>query len=63
MALLGLPRSKVFNNLERYGNTAAGSVPIAMDEARSAGHLNRGDKVLLSGFGAGLTWGTGILCV
>jgi 3-oxoacyl-[acyl-carrier-protein] synthase-3 len=61
--VLGLPRSKVFNNLDRYGNTSAGSVPIAMDEARTAGHLNRGDKVLLSGFGAGLTWGTGILCV
>jgi len=58
--VLGFPRDKVFNNLERYGNTSAGSVPIAMDEARSAGHLNRKDKVLLSGFGAGLTWGTAI---
>jgi 3-oxoacyl-[acyl-carrier-protein] synthase-3 len=61
--VLGFPRDKVFNNLERYGNTSGGSVPIAMDEARSAGHLNRKDKVLLSGFGAGLTWGTAILGV
>ncbi len=61
--VLGFPRDKVFNNLERYGNTSGGSVPIAIDEARSAGHLNRKDKVLLSGFGAGLTWGTAILGV
>jgi 3-oxoacyl-[acyl-carrier-protein] synthase-3 len=59
--VLGFPRDKVFNNLERYGNTSAGSIPIAMDEARSAGHLNRGDKILMSGFGAGLTWGTAVL--
>jgi len=61
--VLGFSREKVFNNLDRYGNTSGGSVPIAMDEARSAGHLNRKDKVLLSGFGAGLTWGTAILAV
>jgi 3-oxoacyl-[acyl-carrier-protein] synthase-3 len=61
--VLGFPRDKVFNNLDRYGNTSAGSVPIAMDEARSSGYLNRNDKVLLSGFGAGLTWGTAILSV
>jgi 3-oxoacyl-[acyl-carrier-protein] synthase-3 len=61
--VLGLPRDKVFNNLDRYGNTSGGSIPIAMDEARSAGHLNRNDKILLSGFGAGLTWGTAILRV
>ena len=61
--VMGFPRDKVFNNLERYGNTSGGSVPIGMDEARSAGHLNRKDKVLLSGYGAGLTWGTAILSV
>ena len=59
--VLGFSREKVFNNLDRYGNTSAGSIPIGMDEARSAGHLNRGDKVLISGFGAGLTWGTAVL--
>jgi 3-oxoacyl-[acyl-carrier-protein] synthase-3 len=59
--VLGFSRDKVFNNLDRYGNTSAGSIPIAMDEARSAGHLNRADKVLISGFGAGLTWGTAVL--
>jgi 3-oxoacyl-[acyl-carrier-protein] synthase-3 len=61
--VLGFPRDKVFNNLERYGNTSGGSIPIGMDEARSAGYLNRKDKILLSGFGAGLTWGTAILVV
>jgi len=61
--VLGIPRDMVFNNLDRYGNTSAGSIPIAMDEARSAGYLNRNDKVLLSGFGAGLTWGTAVLSV
>ena len=59
--VLGFPRARVFNNLDRYGNTSAGSIPIAMDEARSAGHLNRGDKILLTGFGAGLTWGSVVL--
>jgi 3-oxoacyl-[acyl-carrier-protein] synthase-3 len=59
--VLGFPREKVFNNLDRYGNTSGGSIPIAMDEARSAGHLNRGDKILMSGFGAGLTWGTAVV--
>ena len=61
--VLGFAREKVFNNLERYGNTSAGSIPIALDEARSAGYLNRGDKILISGFGAGLTWGTAVLGV
>ncbi len=61
--VLGFAREKVFNNLERYGNTSAGSIPIALDEARSAGYFNRGDKILISGFGAGLTWGTAILGV
>jgi 3-oxoacyl-[acyl-carrier-protein] synthase-3 len=61
--VLGISRDMVFNNLDRYGNTSAGSIPIAMDEARSAGYLNRNDKVLLSGFGAGLTWGTAVLSV
>lgn len=59
--VLGFPRDRVFNNLDRYGNTSAGSIPIGMDEARMAGHMNRGDKVLLTGFGAGLTWGTAVL--
>jgi 3-oxoacyl-[acyl-carrier-protein] synthase-3 len=59
--VLKIPRSKVFNNLDRYGNTSAGSVPLALDEAISEGRLQPGQLVLLSGFGAGLAWGTAIM--
>ena len=57
---LGIPQEKLFVNLERYGNTSAGSIPIALDEAFRAGKIKRGDAILLCGFGAGLTWGTGV---
>jgi 3-oxoacyl-[acyl-carrier-protein] synthase-3 len=57
---LGIPRDKVYNNLDRYGNTSGGSIPIVLDEAFNAGRINRGDTILLSGFGAGLAWGTGL---
>jgi 3-oxoacyl-[acyl-carrier-protein] synthase-3 len=59
--VLKVPRSKVFNNLDRYGNTSAGSVPLALDEAVSEGRVQPGNLVLLSGFGAGLAWGTALL--
>ncbi|MCS6863891.1 MAG: beta-ketoacyl-ACP synthase III [Gemmataceae bacterium] len=58
---LNIPRSKVYNNLERYGNTSAGSIPIALDEAAAEGRFREGDLLVLSGFGAGLTWGTALL--
>ncbi|HIQ21970.1 MAG TPA: ketoacyl-ACP synthase III [Planctomycetes bacterium] len=58
---LGIDPAKVFNNLERYGNTSAASVPLALDEAYRQGRVRRGDCVLLSGFGAGLAWGTVLL--
>lgn len=61
MQQLGIPDDKVFNNLQKYGNTSGGSIPIALDEAFQAGRINRGDTILVSGFGAGLTWGTGLL--
>lgn len=57
---LGIPQEKVFNNLCKYGNTSAASVPLALDEAARAGRINKGDVVLMCGFGAGLTWGTGL---
>lgn len=57
---LGIPREKVFNNIQRYGNTSGGSVPLALDEAFRAGRIKPGDTLLLSGFGAGLTWGTAL---
>jgi 3-oxoacyl-[acyl-carrier-protein] synthase-3 len=59
--VLHIPRSRVYNNLDRYGNTSAGSVPLALDEAVAEGRIQRGNKVILSGFGAGLTWGTALV--
>lgn len=57
---LGISSDRFFNNLQRYGNTSAGSIPLVLDEAMQAGRLRRGDSVLMCGFGAGLTWGTGV---
>ncbi len=54
---LGLPMEKMFVNLDRYGNTSAASVPIALAEAVDSGRINVGDKVVLVAFGAGLTSG------
>lgn len=54
---LGLPPEKVFQNIERYGNTTAASVPIALTEARDAGLVKPGDLVVLAAFGAGFAWG------
>jgi 3-oxoacyl-[acyl-carrier-protein] synthase-3 len=54
---LGLPMDKFFINLERYGNTSAASIPIALTEAVSQGRVRPGDKLVLVAFGAGLTWG------
>jgi 3-oxoacyl-[acyl-carrier-protein] synthase-3 len=59
--VLRIPRTKVYNNLERYGNTSAGSIPLALDEAIADGRLKPGQLTLLSGYGAGLTWGTALL--
>ena len=59
--VLKIPRGKVFNNLEKYGNTSGGSIPIALDEALSEGRLNRGQLAVFSGFGAGLAWGTAVI--
>jgi len=56
--VLGFSREMVFKNLERYGNTSGGSIPIALDELLQQGLIRRGDLLLISGFGAGLTWGT-----
>jgi 3-oxoacyl-[acyl-carrier-protein] synthase III len=59
--VLHIPRSRVFNNLERYGNTSAGSVPLAVDEAVAEGRIQPGNLVVLSGFGSGLAWGTAVM--
>lgn len=60
MEKLGIPASKVAVNLDQYGNTSAASIPLCMDEALQAGRIKPGDVVLMCGFGAGLTWGTGL---
>jgi 3-oxoacyl-[acyl-carrier-protein] synthase-3 len=59
--VLKIPRNKVFNNLEKYGNTSAASIPLALDEALAENRLERGRLAVLSGFGAGLTWGTAVV--
>jgi 3-oxoacyl-[acyl-carrier-protein] synthase-3 len=58
---LGIDRERVVMHMDRYGNTSAGSVPIALDESISAGRVRRGNHLLLCGFGAGLAWGTALL--
>ncbi len=56
--VLGFDRDSVFKNLDRYGNTSGGSIPIALDEVIRQGPVRSGDLLLFSGFGAGLAWGT-----
>jgi len=58
---LALPPEKVFMNLDKYGNTSAATIPVALDEANRAGRLNRGDVVLLVAFGGGFTWASSVL--
>jgi 3-oxoacyl-[acyl-carrier-protein] synthase-3 len=58
---LGLPEEKVFINIERYGNTSAASVPIALDEALEQGRIHDRDLVMLNACGGGLTWGANLL--
>jgi 3-oxoacyl-[acyl-carrier-protein] synthase-3 len=57
---LGIDESRLAMNLDRYGNTSAASIPLVLDELVAAGRLQRGHNVLVSGFGAGLAWGTGV---
>ncbi len=59
----GFPRSRVYLNVDRYGNTSAASIPIALDEALAEGRIGPGDLVLLIAFGAGLTWASALLRV
>lgn len=60
MEKLGIPADKVALNLDRYGNTSAGSIPLCLDEAMRSGRIQHGDVILMCGFGAGLTWGTAL---
>ena len=58
---LAIDRNKIETHIDRYGNTSAGSVPIALDEALRARRFGRGDLLLLCGFGGGLSWGTALM--
>ncbi len=60
---LGLPEEKVFVNLDKYGNTSAASIPIALDEALRSGRLKKGELALLVAFGGGFTWGSCVIKV
>lgn len=55
---LKLPMDRFYTNIEHYGNTSAASIPIALNEMNEKGLLHEGDKLILCGFGGGLTWGT-----
>ncbi|THJ17463.1 MAG: ketoacyl-ACP synthase III [Nitrospira sp. CG24B] len=61
MERLGLPIEKVMLNVERYGNTSAASIPIALDEAVREGRIKDGSLVMLGAFGAGLTWASAVI--
>jgi 3-oxoacyl-[acyl-carrier-protein] synthase-3 len=58
---LGIPPEKTIVNVDRYGNTSSGSIPLALAEARDAGRLVDGELILMTGMGAGLTWGSTLI--
>ncbi|HSM61480.1 MAG TPA: 3-oxoacyl-[acyl-carrier-protein] synthase III C-terminal domain-containing protein, partial [Longimicrobiales bacterium] len=58
---LGLPEERVVNNIQRYGNTTAATIPIALAEAVREGRVARGDLVCLVAFGSGFTWGAALI--
>ena len=58
---LGIPAEKTIVNVDRYGNTSSGSIPLALADARAQGRLREGQLVLMTGMGAGLTWGSALI--
>jgi 3-oxoacyl-[acyl-carrier-protein] synthase-3 len=58
---LNMPMEKVFVNIQKFGNTSAASVPIALDEAVQTGRVQDGDYILLEAFGGGLTWASSLI--
>jgi 3-oxoacyl-[acyl-carrier-protein] synthase-3 len=58
---LGIPRERSITNIALVGNTAGASIPLALDQAHAAGALRKGDRLLLTAFGGGLTWGSTVL--
>src|SRR5919204_3011355 len=58
---LGIPKERMVVNVDRYGNNSYGSIPLALADAQRDGRLKKGDLVLMTGMGAGLTWGSGLM--
>jgi len=58
---LGVPEDRVVVNVDRYGNTSSGSIPLALADAVADGRLSEGKLVLMTGMGAGLTWGSALM--
>jgi 3-oxoacyl-[acyl-carrier-protein] synthase-3 len=58
---LGIPAERVVVNVDRYGNTSSGSIPLALADAAADGRLKQGSTVLMTGMGAGLTWGSSVI--
>lgn len=58
---LGIPMERTLVNIEYYGNTSGASIPLMLSEAAADGRLSDGDRILMSGFGAGMTWGSAVL--
>ena len=58
---LGIPHERTFINLDKYGNTSAATIPVALDEANRSGRIKRGDVILLVAFGGGFTWASSVV--
>ena len=58
---LGVPMERVMVNVDKYGNTSAASIPVALDEAKRQGRIKPGDIVLFNAFGAGFAWGAAVV--
>jgi len=61
MERLGLPENRLFLNIDRYGNTSAASIPLALDEAVRSGRISPGSRILMVAFGSGLTWASAVV--
>ena len=59
--ILDIPEEKFYINLEKYGNTVSSTIPIALKDALETGKVKRGQKIMLIGFGVGLSWGATII--
>ena len=58
---LGISMERFLVNLQEYGNTSSASIPILLDEGKHSGRLKKGQRLVIAGFGAGLTWGASIV--